>query len=187
MIGLIQKLLIEMISDLKGPETADQVKLLAQISTDKQFQMNNVYSDEEWQRLFKASQDVLNLTQEQVEELYADYFGKDVVKRFPTWFQMSKNSYELLSIQPTIHNCFATSLVDIERRKAITDKFLIEKYPNEIITHYRSPNKLCGLYKGLAHWVINYYKDKALIKENKCLKSGDDECEIHIQWTKLRN
>ncbi|ASQ44801.1 heme NO-binding domain-containing protein [Legionella clemsonensis] len=187
MIGLIQKILFNMIQDMKGDEGIKELKKLAKVPLDKTFQINNIYSDEEWQRLFIAAQKMLNLSQEEVETYYASYFGKDVVQRFPTWFTMSKNSYDFLSMQPTIHNCFATSTADAETRQAINEKFRLEQRPNQLITHYRSPNRLCGLYKALAQWVIAYYKDKATIEEKKCLKLGDNECEIHVKWTKLRN
>ncbi|OCH97687.1 hypothetical protein A8135_02280 [Legionella jamestowniensis] len=187
MIGLIQKILFTMIQDMRGDEGVKELKKLAQVPLDKTFQINNIYSDEEWQRLFLAAQNMLNLSQEEVEMQYANYFCKDVVQRFPTWFKMSKNSYAFLSIQPTIHNCFATSTADAESRQAVNEKFKLEQLPNQLITHYRSPNQLCGLYKALAQWVIAYYQDKASIEEKKCLKLGDNECEIHVKWTKLRN
>ncbi|CEK12049.1 heme NO-binding domain-containing protein [Legionella hackeliae] len=187
MIGLIQKILLSMVQDLKGEEGMIELKKLANVPVDKSFQINNIYSDEEWQRLFLAAQTLLRLSPEEVEAHYANYFGKDVVHRFPTWFNMSPNSYEFLSIQPTIHNCFATSMADAETRQAINEKFRLEKLPNQLITHYRSPNRLCGLYKALARWVVDYYHDEASIEEKKCLKLGNDECEIHIQWTELRN
>lgn len=187
MIGLIQKILFNMIQDMKGEEGLEELKKRANVPLDKTFQINNIYSDEEWQRLFTTAQSILNLNQEEVEAHYANYFSKDVVQRFPTWFNISKNSYEFLSMQPTIHNCFATSTADAETRQAINEKFRLEQLPNHLITHYRSPNKLCGLYKALAQWVVAYYEDKASVEEKKCLKLGDDECEIHIKWTRLRN
>ncbi|WED41988.1 heme NO-binding domain-containing protein [Legionella cardiaca] len=187
MIGLIQKILLNMVHSIKGEEGVTQLKKLAQVPQDKNFQINNVYTDEEWQRLLTAALDLLQLNQEEIEALYADYFCNDVIVRFPTWFQMSKNSYEFLSIQPTIHNCFATGCADAVARQAVNEKFKLEQLPNKLITHYRSPNKLCGLYKALAQWVIHYYKDEANIEEKKCIKLGDDECEIHVNWTKLKS
>ncbi len=185
MVGLIQKILIDMILGIGGEDALKKIKHAADVPLDKTFQINTVYSDEEWQRLFAATLKVLKLTPEQAEITYGEYFGKDATQRFPTWFKMSKNSYEFLSIQPKIHNCFASSVLDSESRKAINDKFRIEQFPNQLITHYRSPNKLCSLYIVLAKWILNYYHDVALIEEKKCMKSGQDECEIHIQWTQL--
>lgn len=185
MIGFIQKVLFDMIVDKGGKDALDEVKQLANVPMDRDFQINLAYPDNEWQRLLAATLQVLKITPDQVFDLYADYFCKDAIKRFPTWFKSCKNSYEFLLIQPTIHNCFATGLVDAKDRKAVNDKFIVEKFPNRITTHYRSCNQLCGLYKALARWVINYYKDEAIIDEKKCLKLGASECEIDIQWSIL--
>lgn len=187
MVGLIQKILFDMIREIGGEQGLLEVKRLANVPLDKEFQINLVYSDEEWQRLLDAATQLLNVTREEVDAIYAEYFMKDSLKRFPTWFNMSKNSYEFLSIQPTIHNCFATGVADQQSRDEINDKFRVEKFPNKLITHYRSPNHHCGLYKALAQCVINHYQDQASIEEKQCMKQNHDECEIHIQWSKLRN
>ncbi|MBN9287166.1 MAG: hypothetical protein BGO43_00890 [Gammaproteobacteria bacterium 39-13] len=188
MVGLIQKILLDMVRDVAGEEVLIHIKQEAGVAPDKEFQINNVYDDEEWQKLFAAALKILNLTPEQADEIYASYFIKDALKRFPTWFNMSKNSYEFLLIQPTIHNCFATSVLEKKERDAINDKFVVDKLPHnpkKLITHYRSHNHHCGLYKALAKGVINHYQDKAEIAETHCLKQGDDECQIHIEWSKL--
>jgi hypothetical protein len=182
MVGLIQKILFDMILDIGGEEKLAEIKKLAKLPPDRSFQINLVYSDEEWQRLLDATLQVLNVTQEQAEDVYSDYFFKDVIKRFPAWFNSCKNSYEFLLIQPTIHNCFATGVSDPKDREIINDKFKVEKFPNKITTHYKSHNKLCSLYRALARGVIHYYKDEAIIEEVQCMKSGAPECIMHIQW-----
>jgi len=96
MVGLIQKLFLDMIQMLGGEEKVAEIKKLAGVPLEKVFQINAVYPDEEWHRLLEAGLKVLNITPEQADEYYADYFAKDAVKRFPNWFQMSKNSYEFL-------------------------------------------------------------------------------------------
>jgi hypothetical protein len=185
MIGFIQKVLFDMITDIGGEKALSEIKQLAQVPADKTFQINLVYPDNEWQNLLSATLKVLNITQEQAFDSYADYFCKDATKRFPTWFKTCKNSFEFLLIQPTIHNCFATGIADEKDRKAVNDKFKVEKFTNKITTHYCSVNQLCGLYKSLAKWIIHYYKDEATITERECLKLGALECIIDIQWSKL--
>lgn len=186
MVGLIQKILFDMIRQIKDENTLNQIKKLANVPLDKEFQINLVYSDEEWQRLLTASLEVLKVTPEQVDLLYADHFMKDSLERFPTWFEMCKNSYEFLLIQPTIHNCFATGVADQASRDAINDKFKVEKFPNKIITHYKSSNKHCGLYKALANCVLKHYNEEAVIEETQCMKNGAEACEIHVEWANLK-
>jgi len=182
MVGLIHTILFNMIESLAGPERILAVKHRAGVPEDKQFHIDEAYADDEWRRLLAAACETLNVTQEQAEEVYADAFCKDALKRWPTWFQMSKTAREFLERQPRIHNGFATAVQDPTARKAITDKFRLDKLEDSLVVHYCSPNQLCGLYKALARWIINYYGETASIEESHCLKRGDDECEIRLRW-----
>ncbi len=182
MVGLVQKLLMDLIEESAGAEAVAEVKRRAEVPADREFRMDEVYDDVEWRRLLAATCAVLDITAEQAEEAYADFFFKDSQQRWPMWFTMSKNAREFLVRQPVIHNGFATGVRDAESRQAITDKFEIEENGQDLVVHYRSPNKLCGLYMKLAERTINLYGDNATVSEKQCSKNGDAECEIHVQW-----
>ena len=81
MVGLIHKILFNMLESTAEPEVALEIRRRAEVPADKEFHINEVYDDEEWQRLFAATISVLNLTQEQVEEVYAEHFIKDGQER----------------------------------------------------------------------------------------------------------
>ncbi len=183
MVGLIQKLLMDFVEVSAGPEAVAEVKRRAEVPIDKVFRMDEVYDDAEWRRLLGATCAVLDLTPEQAEEAYADFFFKDSQKRWPMWFTMAKNAREFLVRQPAIHNGFATGVRDVESRQAITDKFEVEERDQDLVVHYSSPNKLCGLYMKLAERIIDLYGDSATVSEKQCCKDGNAECEIHVQWT----
>jgi predicted hydrocarbon binding protein len=186
MIGLIQKILLDLVEERMGPEAVRDVKRSAGVPVDRIFRLGEVYSDTEWQNLLSATCRVLGANEDQVMELYADAFGRDALIRFSKWFEMSANSREFLERQVTIHNVFASGVVDPNSRKAVVDKFRIETFDDKIVTHYRSPNKLCSLYKALAHWMFTHYSDDAVIEETKCMHRGDEECEIHVIWKNLK-
>lgn len=187
MVGLIQKILFDLIDETAGPGAIAEVRRRANVPLDKVFRIGEVYSDQECQRLFDSAREVLELSEQEVEAAYADQFCRDAIKRFPVWFNTSPNSRKLLERQVTIHNVFASGVRDHEARKAVQDKFHIDLMPQKIITHYRSPNRLCGLYVALARWVIGHYGDEAEIVHARCMKKGDPECEMHVTWTKLKN
>jgi hypothetical protein len=186
MIGLIQKILLDLVEEKAGPEAVTAVRTAAGVPQDRIFRLGEVYSDTEWQNLLSASCRVLGANEDQLMELYADVFGRDALIRFSRWFEMSANSREFLERQITIHNVFASGVVDPNMRKAVVDKFRIETFDEKIVTHYRSPNKLCSLYKALARWMFSHYEDEAVIEETKCMHRGDEECEIHVIWKKLK-
>jgi len=75
MVGLVQKLLFDLIESSAGADAACEVRRRADVPQDKEFHINEVYDDVEWRRLFSATLDVLNLTQEQAEEADAAAAG----------------------------------------------------------------------------------------------------------------
>jgi predicted hydrocarbon binding protein len=85
-------------------------------------------------------------------------------------------------MQPEIHNTWAVGLRRPEDRDAVRDKFRLEKLKDELVVHYRSPNRLCDMYKAIAHHVFEHYHEKATIDEPRCMKRGDDDCELRIRW-----
>lgn len=182
MVGLIQKILLDLVESVGGRDAVAEVTRRAAVGDDRRFRLDTVYPDEEWQRLLAAACEVLGRSQEDVEVAYADYFGRDALSRWPIWFQMSANARQFLERQQTIHNTFATGVRDPEARKGIRDKFRLECREHELVTHYRSPNELCGLYKALARWVLDHYRETASVDEARCTRRGDPECEIHIRW-----
>jgi hypothetical protein len=186
MIGLIQKVLFDLVEERAGLEALAEVKQSAGVPLHRIFRLGEVYSDAEWQNLLAATCRVLGANEEQIMELYADQFGRDALARFSKWFEISANSREFLERQITIHNVFASGVRDPDSRKAVVDKFRIETFDDRIVTHYRSPNKLCSLYRALARWMFKYYGDEAVIEETNCMHRGDEECEIHVIWKNLK-
>ena len=186
MIGLIHKILFDLVHSIGGDEAVNKVKLAALVPLETEYQLNAVYDDAEWRRLVGATCEVLGITPDQAEAAYADHFLKDALNRWPMWFRMSKNSRELLLRQPAIHNSLAAGVSEEAHRSAIADKFRIDTTADGIVTHYRSSNGHCGLYMALARCVVNHYGDEADIEERQCAKRGAEECEIHVRWTHFK-
>jgi len=181
-LGLIPKVLIELVTNAYGEDTALEIKRRAGCAFDLEFRINEVYDDEVWRNLLVASTDVLHCSAEILEEEYARYFLKDAQERWPAWFKMSKTAREFLERHPAVHNNFADAVRDPASRDLIRDKFRIDKLKDQIITHYRSPNRHCHLYISLAREVLKLYSEEASIEQLQCVKRGDPECEIWISW-----
>ena len=177
MLGYPLKLLLNAIEKRHGHEAVVQTLAEVGLPADHVYRLNVPYADSEAQRLTAAASQRLSL-----EEI-AEAFFQDTLERFPTWFEMCKTSREFLEMQPQIHNTFAVGLQRPEERDAVRDKFRLEKLDDELVVHYRSPNRLCDMYKAIAERVFQHYQDKATIDEPRCMKRGDAECELRLRWT----
>ena len=182
MVGLIQKLLMDLVSQLGGDQAAGDILSTVGLPRDFQFRIDTNYDDEQACALIAATCARFNLSAEQAYEAYADFFLRDVMQRFPAFFAMSRSAHDFLQRQITIHNSIGAGIAgsDPAIRRSISAKFRIEHLPNGILTHYSSRNRLGGLYLALAKRVIAHFGDNA---EVMALDSIHDEsCRIQILW-----
>jgi hypothetical protein len=177
MLGYPLKLLLNAIERRHGHDAVIQTLTEAGLPTDRTYRLNEPYTDSEAQRLSAAAFKFISM------EDVAKAFFEDTLVRFPTWFEMCNTSRQFLEMQPEIHNTFAHGLQRPEDRDAVMDKFRLEKLDDELVVHYRSPNRLCDMYKAIAHRVFQHYQDYGTIDEPRCMKRGDAECELRIRWS----
>lgn len=176
MLGYPLKLVLNALERRLGREGVVQTLAEAGLPTDRVYRLNEPYADSEAQRLSAAAFKHISM------EDIAESFFKDTLVRFPTWFEMCKTSRQFLEMQPEIHNTFAVGLQRPEDRDAVRDKFRLEKLEDELVVHYRSPNRLCAMYKAIAQYVFQHYQDYGTIDEPRCMNRGHDECELRIRW-----
>ena len=176
MLGYPLKVVISAIEKKCGRDGVLRTLDAAGLPRDRTYRLNEFYDDGEAQRLSAAAFQFLEL-----EDVVRAFF-EDILARFPKWFEMCKTSREFLELQPEIHNTFAVGLQLPEARDAVRQKFRLEKLDDELVVHYRSGNRMCDIYKGIAQLVFEHYRDKATIDEPLCMKRGDAECELRIRW-----
>lgn len=170
------KLMLDTVARHHGRDAVASTLAAAGIPGERIYGLNRLYDDAEGQRLMAAA-----LARVSVDDI-ADVFVTDTAARFPTWFAMCKTSREFLEMQPEVHNTFAHGLQHPEQRDAVRDKFRLERREQTLVVHYRSPNKLCDLYRAIARRVLVHYQETATIDEPHCMKRGDPACELHICW-----
>lgn len=187
MIGIIIKVLADMVTELTDVKTLTTIYQEAGVKPDKVYRLNEAYSDEEWQRVFNATLKIINLSQEEAYTVYADAFIKYAERMFPTWFVMAKTSRDFLLLQPIIHNSFASSMVSSQEKQKVQDKFRVVEYENtdDLTIFYQSPNKHCGLYIALAHRLAQKYGETLNITTKQCICSGEPVCEMYIQFNQV--
>lgn len=186
MLGLIQNLLLRLVEERTGSQGRNAVLEGAGVPLSRLFRIGEDYPDVEFQRLLQSALRVTGLDEGRFLTAYAELFFRDARERWPAWFTSSPHSRSFIEKQCAIHNIFASGLGDQGARAAVADKFRVERHADRILTHYRSPNRLCGLYKALALRVVDYYGDSVEIMEHRCMHRGDEECEIELRWSSFK-
>lgn len=181
MVGVIHQLFFAFVEKTFGAPALAEVKRRAGLAAGQDFRMDAAYSDEEWRRLLGAAVELSGLDAEKAELAFARFCGDELSVRMAGFFKSCSTTRDFLKLQPTIHNMMASSVQDPEAKKRITDKFRFEELKDETVTHYTSANRHCTLYRGLAEWVAEYYRERIEIHEPRCQKRGDPECEIRVK------
>jgi hypothetical protein len=179
-------LFVDCVGDLGGNEASAAVLAAGGFDPDEEVRMDRTIAPDRWLAMLSRGLEVLGVTPEEGEAAFAEYFYQDAKVRWPVWFGLAKDSRDFLEMVPRIHNSLATGTMDPGHRGRASDKFKIERVgEDEIVTHYTSPNGHCGLYLVLARKILAHFGDEGTVTETRCRKHGDDECEIHIRWTRL--
>ena len=176
MVGYPLKILLKMIENRHGPEAVREILKEAGLPADRTYRLNVSYPDHEARVVTEAAGRLLPMAD------IAEAFFQDTLQRFPKWYEMCKTSREFLEMQPQIHNTFAHGLHEPKEREAIREKFRLEKLEDELVVHYRSGNLMCDMYKAIAQHVFQHYREEATLMEPRCMKRGDEECELRIRW-----
>jgi hypothetical protein len=186
MVGLIQKVLLDLVHEEGGGAAVAAVREAAGIPPEREFRIGVSYDDEEFRRLVAAAQAHLGLSEDGFWDRYTEAFLTDALRRWPVWFEMSASAREFLERQPVIHNSFASGLREEADRRAVNDKFRVaEGDPDELVVTYRSSNRLSALYVALARGVLRHYGEEAAIEATPLPASGfvgGEAVEIRIRW-----
>jgi predicted hydrocarbon binding protein len=186
MVGVIHQLFFEFLEKTFDAATVAAVKKKAGVPEGQEYRMDTAYSDEEWRKIVGAALELSGLEAEKAEVAFARFCGDALSQRMAGFFKTSKSTREFLKQQPMIHNMMASSVGDAAAKRKINDKFRLEEVDGETVVHYVSPNRHCALYRGLAEWMAEYYRERIDISEARCQKRGDPECEIHVKYLGAR-
>lgn len=186
MIGLIQKVLFDMIEDQAGASALQEFKQRVGLSPEFVFRIDTDYDDAQMHELLQEACKLLQVDADTAFSLYAKYFLAAALELFPAFFRMSHSAREFLARQPAIHNIMASGLRDPERRKIINDKFaMIDHIQGPLEVSYRSENQWCSLFMALAREVAAHYGESVSIEIPDCRKRGAERCTFHLQFVRI--
>ncbi|HBS43066.1 MAG TPA: heme NO-binding protein [Oceanospirillales bacterium] len=185
MIGIIQRVLLDLLEETGGEPLKFAVMDRAGVPHDRDFRIDQNYPIDECLKLIQGAVDETGLSEDAINVLYAKAFLKEARNLFPQFFMMAKSSEQFLLRQATIHGVIASGLKKPEERQVVKDKFSARSIePGFVEVTYRSPNKLCGLFRALAHEVAGIYGECLTVHCADCMKRGDDACRFELRWEK---
>lgn len=148
---------------------------------DQLFLPDQVYPDEHFQVLLLSTSErrgpgALHETQEA--------FGRHIAPRLLRMYRTQINpSWDALDV---IENAETAIHRAVRLREPNADPprlRSIRTSPGEVVIHYDSPRRLCGVAIGIADGVSTHYHEELEIEEQGCTVRGDRSSQIHIRRT----
>jgi hypothetical protein len=178
MMGHINNLLIRMVEKHHGADGVSQLFALAGM-TKKQYQPEVVYSEEEFQALYKAARELYGVGDEAAQRAFSDYFMEVSPVMFPAIFSFAGNARGLFEKVPTIHRQWPSAASAKDFREKLS---VLESTETRLVFKYDSPNHLCGVLRFVAEGVLAHYREKGTVTETQCALKGARWCEIEVRF-----
>lgn len=150
---------------------------------DQIFLPDQVYPDPQFQALLEAAangDDPDTLHEVQVT------FGRSIAPRLLHMYGTQINpAWDALDVvenaETTIHRVvrLRDPQADPPRLRSVRTS------PNEVVIHYDSPRRLCGVAVGIAQGVSNHYEEEMEIEEEGCTVRGDGASKIHVRRSRI--
>ncbi len=178
MMGHINNLLIRMVETHHGSEGVSRLFALAGIPP-KPYQPEIIYSEEEFQALYRAAKELYGVGDEAAQKAFADYFMEVSPVMFPAIFTVAGNARSLFEKVPTIHKQWPSAA----SAKDFRDKlYVLESSHERLVFKYDSPNHLCGVLRFVAEGVLAHYREKGTVTETRCALKGAPWCEVEVRF-----
>lgn len=175
MMGLINNMLLSYIESEKSTEAKKEVLTLMGRKGD--YESAAIYSETEWQQLFKNSTELLDLSNEDLQIQFGKYAGKQLAQTFTGYFENAQDARTLLKKVPDIHIEYPTLAGQPTAKLSV-----LKDTPHKLTFLYNSPNRLCLFLRTLVEFVLEYYNDGGHVEQDICVNKGNDYCVINIYF-----
>jgi len=178
MMGHINNLLIRMVEKHHGADGVSRLFTMAEL-TEKRYQPEVIYPEEEFQALYKAAKELYGVGDEAAQKAFSDYFMEMSPVMFPAIFKIAGNARALFEKVPTIHRQWPSAASAKDFREKLS---VLESTEARLVFKYDSPNHLCGVLRFVAEGVLVHYRETGTVTETQCALHGAPWCEIEVRF-----
>lgn len=172
MIGIIHKVLFDLLDQMGGDELSERVGAKAGIPPSS-VRISDAYTDAGFSKLLVTALAETGMTRSDFVQAYADAFLAYAQGLFPAFFEMSGDARDFLLRQPKIHSSLGAGLVGEEDREKVRQKFQVADNEDGTLTvTYQSAVGLCDLYQALAGKIADHYGDRLQVGVVHCGKGA---------------
>lgn len=136
------------------------------------------YDDAELTELVGYFSKVLDMDNADLVRTFGKYIFTYLFKIAP---EQARNAENLRSFLLMVHNIIHVEVNKLYQDSNLPD-FDYKEGESKLLMLYRSPRKLCHFSEGLILGASERFAEPVKIKQNTCMHSGCDHCEIEVEF-----
>jgi hypothetical protein len=171
MKGIVFTGFLEMVEEKYGIETVDEIIGNANLKSKGAYTSIGTYHFSEMLQLLQNLSLKTKITENDLLQVYAEYFFSLLVRDYPDFFKMYSGPLDMLaSIESHIHEEVLKIYPDAE----LPTFEVIDKNENALILIYKSSRAMCYFGLGLMYKTFEYFNSKATIVLEKIEPDGSE-------------
>jgi len=175
-MGIINNLLLQFVEESRGPEGREAV-LEGAGMPGKTFLSEQLYPEEDWQKLVGATVDYMDVDGETAQKAFARWCLPVLLKKFRPFFKSSRSAQQLMEKVPGIHRDFPSSAAE-----GFVDKIsVVESSDAKLIYDYTSPNGLVVFLGELGTAVAEHYGQEVEVESREM---GENHWQVEFKFVR---
>jgi hypothetical protein len=171
MKGIVFTGFLEMVEEKYGIETVDEIIQNANLKSKGAYTSIGTYNFSEMLQLLQNLSLKTKITNDDLLQVYAEYFFDLLVKDYSEFFKIYNNPLDMLaSIESHIHEEVLKIYPDAE----LPTFEVVDRKENTLILIYKSSRAMYYFGLGLMHKTFEYYNSKATILLEKIKPDGTE-------------
>lgn len=147
----------------------------------KIYMPNQVYSDDELQRLVQAAVEITGMPVKDVQAAFGEFAAPELLKLYQSQINPKWTSLDLIEkTEEMVHRVVRLKIPGASPPHLKCTR----PTPSRVLIEYSSPRKMCGVAMGLARGVGTRYKEKLKVSEESCMYNGAPSCKIAVENVK---
>jgi len=136
------------------------------------------YPDQEAGAIVGVASRKTGLAPDAVLQDYGEFIAPDLVRMYAHIIAPGWRTLDLLEhTEEAIHKA-----VRRDNPKASPPRLkCARKGPDEVVIHYSSPRRMCGVAKGIVRGLARHYGEKVSLTEPTCMLKGGSECQLVVK------
>ena len=181
MHGLIFAELKKFVVAKAGGETWNKLLVEAGVGEKTIFMPNQVYADDQLQKLVAAGSRLTGMPAMQLQEAFGEFIAPDLLKLYETQINPAWKTLDLVEkTESMVHRAVRIKVPGADPPRLVCTR----PAPDNVVMQYSSNRRMCGVATGIIKGVATTMHENVQVTQKECMERGAPQCIIDIRLVK---